>query len=70
MPIGLLAHYYTVGRISAVYDISITENYLWRARASLDLDEMADYMQLAYDKLEHRTGNPCWWFPTPDIRIA
>jgi len=49
-----------------VIDILQAKEYLWRARASINLVEMADYMDKAKTALAARTGNPNWLYHLPD----
>lgn len=57
-------HWMFVGKPGAVYDINKAQEWLWKARASTDLEVMADYMEKGLLEIEHRHGNPSWWFPT------
>lgn len=60
----------TVGTIAVysddAYSVSQAENWVWRARATNDLDDMANYTQKALNILEPYNGNPKWYFATPD----
>ena len=49
-----------------VYDIQKAQEWLWKARASTDLNQMAEYLQKGLDEIKHRQGNPCWYFPTAE----
>jgi len=64
--IGLIGivHALTFGFIAPVYDIRKSKEWLWKARASTDLNVMADYMDKALDEIKDRHGNPCWFFRT------
>jgi hypothetical protein len=64
--IAIYAYYFAYGRNSMTLDILQAKEYLWRARASIDLDEMADYMNKAKSAIANRTGNPNWLFHLPD----
>ena len=64
--IVVYGYYFAYGRNSMVLDILQAKEYLWRARASIDLDEMADYMNKARTALASRIGNPNWLFHLPD----
>lgn len=48
------------------YTINTAENWLWRARATNDLEDMAKYMKQALFVLDRFEGNPSWFYPTPD----
>jgi hypothetical protein len=64
--IAVYGYYFAYGRNSMVLDILQAKEYLWRARASINLVEMADYMGKAETALGDRTGNPNWLFHLPD----
>lgn len=64
--IAVYGYYFAYGRNSMVLDIMQAREYLWRARASINLVEMADYMNKAKTGLSDRTGNPNWLFHLPD----
>lgn len=51
---------------TAEYPIAISQEYLWRARATNDLYDMEFYLNKSLDMLKPFTGNPAWWFPKPD----
>jgi hypothetical protein len=48
------------------YDCKKAENWVWRARATNDLTDMAKYTSRALEELGELSGNPSWWFPAPD----
>jgi hypothetical protein len=48
------------------YQADQGKEWLWRARATNDLNDMARYLQEAENKLGQFHGNPSWWFPKPD----
>ena len=50
----------------SVYDIQKAQEWLWKARASTDLNKMAEYIQKGLAEIDHRQGNPCWYFPTAE----
>jgi len=64
--IVVYGYYFAYGRSSMVLDVLQAKEYLWRARASINLDEMADYMSEAGTAIADRTGNPNWLFHLPD----
>jgi hypothetical protein len=64
--ITVYGYYFAYGRNSMVLDVLQAKEYLWRARASINLDEMADYMSEAKTAIADRTGNPNWLFHLPD----
>lgn len=64
--IAVYGYYFAYGRNSMVVDIMQAKEYLWRARASINLDQMADYMSRAETAIADRTGNPNWLFHLPD----
>jgi len=64
--IVVYAYYFAYGRNSMVLDVLQAKEYLWRARASINLDGMADYMSKAKTAIVNRTGNPNWLFHLPD----
>lgn len=49
---------------STVYDIYKAQQWLMKARASTDLDVIANYITNALAEIQNRQGNPSWWFPT------
>jgi hypothetical protein len=48
------------------YQADIGKEWLWRARATNDLDDMAAYLERSLSYLDNYSGNPCWLYPTPD----
>jgi len=66
IPIGTGIHFWYIGRPNSVYDIWKCKDYLWRARASTDLIEIANYFEKALNEIKDRHGNPKWYYPTPD----
>lgn len=64
--IGVYTYYLAYGRNFMTLDILQAKEYLWRSRASIDLDEMADYMTRARTAINDRTGNPNWLYHLPD----
>jgi hypothetical protein len=42
------------------------KEWLWRARATNDLNDMAKYLSKSEDLLQDYHGNPQWLYPTPD----
>jgi hypothetical protein len=48
------------------YQADQGKEWLWRARATNDLEDMAKYLKIAEEKLEPYHGNPVWWYPKPD----
>lgn len=48
------------------YQAEIGREWLWRARATTDLADMAKYLNKSLDQLAPFNGNPCWWFAKPD----
>ena len=59
-------HYFLFGRTAMVLDIRQAQEYLWRARASDNLEEIANYMNHALEALHNREGNPNWLWHLPD----
>jgi len=59
-------YYFIYGRTALVLDIAYAKEYLWRARASIDLEEQARYMGESLKALEGRRGNPNWLWHLPD----
>ena len=49
-----------------VYPADQAKEWLWRARATNDLADMAKYLGKAELLLQSYRGNPIWIFPTPD----
>jgi hypothetical protein len=64
--ISVYAYYFAYGRTAMVFDVCQAKEYLWRARACGDLEEIAGYMSKALKALEHRSGNPNWLWHFPD----
>lgn len=48
------------------YKADQAKEWLWRARATNDLTDMAGYLEESSRLLGTYYGNPCWWFPKPD----
>ena len=49
-----------------VYDVDQSREWLYRARATNDLADMAKYLNKTLEKLEGYHGNPCWYYPKAD----
>jgi hypothetical protein len=48
------------------YEGNQAKEWMWRARATNDLNDMAKYLQKAETLLQDYHGNPAWLYPTPD----
>ena len=48
------------------YQADIGKEWLWRARATNDLDDMSNYLEKSLEYLDRYEGNPSWFYPTPD----
>lgn len=48
------------------YDADIGLEWVWRARATNDLKDMANYLQKSLQQLDRYHGNPVWLYPKPD----
>ena len=64
--VGVGIYSYFIGFPSASYDVRKAKQWLWKARASTDLEVMADYIQKGLNEIEDRHGNPCWWYATAE----
>ena len=62
LPFLIVPTYYS----NTVYQADIGKEWLWRARATNDLNDMANYLQKSLDQLESYNGNPKWLYPSPD----
>lgn len=62
LPMGTCFHRYQ----SVVYRADKGIEWLWRARATNELNTMSESMSRGYDMLSNYSGNPCWFFPKPD----
>lgn len=51
---------------SEQYDGIQAKEWLWRARATNDLNDMAKYLIKSEEILQDYHGNPGWPYPTPD----
>jgi len=51
---------------SEQYEAVQAKEWLWRARATNDLNDMAKYLGKSEDLLQDYHGNPGWPYPTPD----
>lgn len=51
------------------YQLEMAGDWLYRARATNDLADMAKYLNKSYDIVEHYHGNPAWIFPKPDTDL-
>ena len=49
-----------------VYPADIAKEWVSRAAATNDLNDMAKYLKYSDDILKNYHGNPAWPFPTPD----
>jgi hypothetical protein len=61
IPCGWFVHYG-----NTAYDIDQAQDWVWRARATNDLLDMAKYLNESLVLLEPFDGNPNWWYPRPD----
>ena len=51
------------------YEIDQSKEWLWRARATNDLNDMANYLTKAEQLLMNKHGNPAWFYPKPDTDL-
>lgn len=51
------------------YELDQSAEWVYRARATNDLNDMSKYLNESLKILEKYSGNPAWWFPKPDTNI-
>lgn len=62
--VGILVMITSAGS-SPTYDTAKATDWVWRARATNDLNDMANNLNKAYDIIKDMEGNPVWLWPTP-----
>jgi len=63
---SVYGYYFIYGKTAIVLDVYQAKEFLWRARASADLKQIADYMNKSLNALKNREGNPNWLWHLPD----